>query len=130
MTLRSCLAIIAVTAGLAGSPVQAWVATNGLSVRQVNATDFFVDYRGRSGATSFWCAAGDYVVRRLGMSPNTRVFRLSPPPRSGGQGIMFSLNPEGAQDRGVMVWGSKDAGMSAALAQTYCANEEPLFFFF
>jgi hypothetical protein len=64
------------------------------------------------------------------MRPGTRVFRLSPPPRRGGDGILFSLSPEGAQDRGVQVWGSKDAGMSAQLAQTYCANEVPLFFWF
>lgn len=130
MTIRQALAAVAVVAGLSISPAQAFVASNGLIVQQVNATDFFVPFRGRAGAASFWCAAGDFVVRQLGMRPNTRVFRHSPPPRGAGQGILFSLNAEGAQDRGIQVWGSRDAGMSASLAQTYCANEVPLFFSF
>lgn len=127
MVRRSTLAALALAAGLFVSPAQAWIAQNGLIVQQVNATDFFVPYRGRPAATSFWCAAGDFVIRRLDLPPGTRLFRLSPPPRRSGQGIMFSLSAEGAQDRGVQVWGSKDAGMSASLAQTYCANEAPIF---
>jgi putative hemolysin len=127
MTLRSCLAMAALAFGLAAAPAQAYVASNGLVVQPVNATDFFVAYRGRSAAASFWCAAGDFVVWRLRLPPGTRVFRLSAPPRRGGDGILFSLSAEGAQDRGVQVWGSKDKGMSASLAQTYCANEPPLF---
>jgi hypothetical protein len=130
MNTRSALAVLAVVTGLSVSPAQAFVASNGLVVQQVNATDFFVPFRGRSAATSFWCAAGDFVVRRLSMPGGTRIFRLSPPPRRGGDGILFSLSPEGAQDRGVQVWGSRDAGMSASLAQTYCANEVPLVFSF
>ena len=130
MSIRHALAAVAVVGGLATSPAQAFVASNGLIVEQVNATDFFVPFRGRGAASSFWCAAGDFVVQRLGMSPATRVFRLSPPPRRAGDGILFSLNAEGAQDRGVQVWGSRDAGMSASLARTYCANEVPFFFSF
>lgn len=130
MSFRHALAAVAVVAGLGLGPVQAFVASNGLLVQQVNETDFFVPFRGRPAATSFWCAAGDFVVRGLDLRPGTRVFRLSPPPRRGGDGVLFSLSPEGAQDRGVQVWGSKDAGMSASLAQTYCANEVPLFFWF
>jgi putative hemolysin len=130
MTRRLSLAALALSLGLSAAPAQAWVAQNGLLVQPVNATDFFVPYRGRPAATSFWCAAGDYVIRRMGLPPGTRVFRLSAPPRPSGEGILFSLSPEGAQDRGVLVWGSKDAGMSASLAQTYCANEVPLFFWF
>ena len=130
MTLRHALAALAVAAGLGAMPVQAFVASNGLLVQRVNETDFFVPFRGRTGATSFWCAAGDFVVRSLNLPGGTRVFRLSPPPRRAGDGILFSLSAEGAQDRGVQVWGSRDAGMSASLAQTYCANEVPLFFSF
>ncbi len=130
MIFRHILAAAAIAAGLAVSPVQAFVASNGLLVQRVNETDFFVPFRGRGGPTSFWCAAGDFAVLGLGLRPGTRIFRLSPPPRQSGEGILFSLNPEGAQDRGVQVWGSKDAGMSASLARTYCANEVPLFFSF
>lgn len=124
---KPLLAALAVAAAVTVSPAQAFVASNGLWVQRVNETDFFVPFRGRSGATSFWCAAGDFVVRGLDLRPGTRVFRLSSPPRPSGEGMMFSLRSEGAQDRGVQVWGSEDAGMSASLAQTYCANEVPLF---
>ncbi len=130
MTFRARIALVAVICGLTVAPAQAYIASNGLLVQPVNATDFFVPFRGRPAASSFWCAAGDYAVRSLGLPPGTRIFRLSAPPRRSGDGILFSLNPEGAQDRGVQVWGSKDAGMSASLAQTYCANEVPLFFSF
>lgn len=130
MMRKPLLAALAVVAALTVSPAQAFMASNGLWVQRVNETDFFVRFQGRPGATSFWCAAGDFVVRGLDLRPGTRVFRLSPPPRPAGEGILFSLSPEGAQDRGVQVWGSKDAGMSASLAQTYCANEVPMFFSF
>lgn len=128
--VQRLLAAIALAASLTVSPAQAFVASNGLVVQRVNETDFFVPFRGRSGATAFWCAAGDFVVRRLEKSPGTRIFRLSPPPRRSGEGMLFSLSPEGAQDRGVLVWGSRDAGMSASLARTYCANEVPRFLSF
>jgi hypothetical protein len=53
-------------------------------VQRVTETDFFVPFRGRPGSTSFWCAAGDFVIRGMDLGPATRVFRLSAPPRRGG----------------------------------------------
>lgn len=84
----------------------AWIADNGLVVRPIDRTTFEVPYRGKSGPRAFWSAAGDYVVRELGLSPNTRIYRISPPPRRSGQGMTFSLSPEGAQRTGLAIIGS------------------------
>ena len=73
-------------------PAQAFMATNDLIVEPASDGSFHVPYRGLNGASDFWCAAGDYVIRSLHMSPDTRIFRLSSPPRRAGQGITFSLS--------------------------------------
>ena len=101
----------------------AWLAQNGLVV-EPGAGGFTVPYRGLSGARDFWCAAGDYVVRELGLPPDTKIFRTSSPPRRSGQGISFSLSPENAKKPGILLL-SGGRGVSAALAREFC-NELPI----
>ena len=83
----------------------AWIAGNGLIVRPTGATTFDIPYRGRSGPRDFWCAAGDYVRYQLPRSGNTRIYRTSPLPRRSGQGISFSLSPQGAEPSGLAIIG-------------------------
>ena len=121
MSFRLAVAASAVAACLAALPAQAFVASNGLLVQRVNETDFFVPVRGRPGATSFWCAAGDFVIRELGQPATTPLYRVSPPPRRAGEGVSFSLSPEGATDRtGLLLLGDRDASLSAGHAQALC----------
>ncbi|MCA3513508.1 MAG: hypothetical protein IOC96_09790, partial [Rhodobacter sp.] len=50
---------------------------------------------------------------------STRIWRLSEPPRRQGEGIRFSLRPEGAASRtGLAVFSSGPAGSVLALTAT------------
>ncbi|MEM7753832.1 MAG: hypothetical protein AAF230_10480 [Pseudomonadota bacterium] len=101
----------------------AWLAPNGLVV-EPRGDGFVVPYRGLSGARDFWCAAGEYVVRELRLPPDTLIYRTSSPPRRSGQGISFSLSPEGAKRSGLVLLSGR-RGVSAALARELC-NELPI----
>jgi hypothetical protein len=112
---------------LAALPAQAFLATNDLVVEADGPVSFHVPYRGASGAPAFWCAAGDYAARVLGASPADRVWRLSEPPRRSGEGIRFSLAPEGrASGTGLAALGPDDASLSVAHALMLCENRLPV----
>lgn len=108
---------------LAAAPAQAFIARNGLVVESAPGGAFEVLYRGLSGASDFWCAAGDYVIRELRLSPDTRIYRLSSPPRRSGQGITFSLSSEGAKRTGLALL-SGGRSISAAHARQLCQIPE------
>jgi hypothetical protein len=107
--------------GLAApGPAAAFKASNGYTVEATGGRSFTIPYsRGKSGVPGYWCAAGDYVAGALGLRSGTRIYRLSPPPVRG-TGIRFSLDPDGAVASGLTVFGSPDAGLSAALARQQC----------
>ncbi len=78
-------------------------------------------WRGRSAPTDFWCAAGDYAIRRLHLAPTAMIWRASEPPRRAGEGIDFTLRPEAAaSSSGLITLGGEDAGLSAGAAQALC----------
>jgi hypothetical protein len=107
---------------LVGSTVEAsaWTAANGMTVTSDSARSFVVAPRGgMSNSTDYWCAAGDFAIRRLGLRPSTRLFRMSSGTRGG---VRFSLDEKGSVPSGVTVFGSKDSGLSASLAQVYCTS--------
>ena len=108
-----------VIALLAATPASAFVADNDLIVHATGEGRFEVPYRGLSGTSDFWCAAGDYVISELGQSVTTKIYRTSSPPRRGGTGISFSLSPEGAKRTGLFIFGDP-RGVSASFARTLC----------
>ncbi|MEO9825678.1 MAG: hypothetical protein ABJF50_14780 [Paracoccaceae bacterium] len=110
---------ILVLALLVATPASAFVAKNGSVVRSTGGSSFEVPYRGHSGARQFWCAAGEYVVRELGQPVTTKIYRTSSPPRRAGNGISFSLSPEGAKRTGLLVLGNPK-GISASFARSLC----------
>ena len=76
---------------------------------------------GNYGASDFWCAAGWYAWRVLHVANNVRIYRLSEPPRRGGQPIVFSLDPTGKASRtGLAVIGPDDGSLSVASARALC----------
>ena len=107
---------------LAATPASAFIAENDLIVRSTGGVTFEVPYRGLSGASAFWCAAGDYVVRELHQPVTTKIYRTSSPPRRAGNGVTFSLSPEGAKRTGLFVWGNPK-GISASFARSLCVIE-------
>jgi hypothetical protein len=102
--------------GLIASPASAWLARNNLVVVPDGKGTFNIPYRGKSGDSEFWCAAGDYVQNGLGLSPSTRIWRLSEPPRKAKDGIRFSLSAAGAASKtGLSVYGSGPKGSVSAI---------------
>lgn len=107
----------------AASPVEASKVGLRLRVAQDAATgDFTVKYDSQAAQTDYWCAAGRYVTRNLGLPDNTRIYRVSPPPRKAGKGITFSLDPARSSGQtGVTTFGGpQDGSMSAAFAFDFC----------
>jgi len=105
---------------LLASPAMAFQARNGVSVIG-NADQIMVQASPGQAAPQSWCAAGDYVIRALGLGPATPVYRISPPPRRAGEGVVFSLSPEGAAERnGLLQIGATGLAVSAGHAQALC----------
>ena len=113
------LILTTIAAVFLAQPSLAFVSQNGLVVEPRGESRFDIPYRGLSGDSDFWCAAGDYVLRELNLAPSTRIYRLNSPPRRAGQGISFSLSPEGAKRPGFFIL-SRDRGVSAAFARSFC----------
>ena len=113
-----CLLLLSLLA----SPAMAFQARNGAEVTGT-ATEIVVVARPGLSSSESWCAAGDFVIRGLGLSGTTPVYRLSPPPRRGGEGVTFSLSPEGASERtGLLQIWPQGNGVSAAHAQALCRS--------
>ncbi|MFN0114129.1 MAG: hypothetical protein ACKVPY_05580 [Paracoccaceae bacterium] len=102
-------------------PASAWTARNGLEVQPTGrAGEVVVEYDGRLDQTDFWCAAGDYVIRVMGLASSTRLYR-SATPRQRGHGYMFTINREdGTPKSGITSIGKNrdDTSISAGHAQT------------
>lgn len=106
--------------GLA-APASAFTAQNGLIVEPEGPASFTVPWRGKSGPADFWCAAGDYAIRKLHLSPAALVYRASEPPRRSGEAIRFTLRADAAASAtGLAVLGASGAGLSAGHAQSFC----------
>jgi hypothetical protein len=73
--------------GLIAAPASAFLSRNNLLVVPEGRDTFNIPFRGKSGDSEFWCAAGDYVQNFLRLPANTRIWRLSEPPRRRGEGI-------------------------------------------
>lgn len=113
-----------VLAALMATPASAFIATNGMVVERTGPTEFFVPYRGQSAPQAFWCAAGQYAWQELGMNTG-RIWRLSPPRRRSGEGILFSLRPEGAaRNTGLLLIGGDRGSLSVTLARKLCERPE------
>ena len=106
---------------LLASPASAFTAQNGLIVRPAGQADFTVGWRGMSDVSQFWCAAGDYGIRVLKLSPAVKIYRASEPPRRAGEGIRFTLDPaQAASSTGIAFFWPKGAAVTAGFAQSFC----------
>lgn len=107
------------------APAFAFSAKNGMRVDPVDARTFVVAFPSPEGEVQYLCAAGDYVIRGLGLSASTRIYRASPPPRKRGQGITFTLDESRKVKLGLLSAFGRDkgdGGISAGSARdNYCA---------
>lgn len=105
-------------------PADAFTAQNGMTVVGTSSTDFTVTFDSVPRETDYLCAAGDFLIRGLGLPSKTRLFRASPPPRQQGKGISFTTDPSRKVKMGLFTSFSPipgDGGISAGAATgSYC----------
>jgi hypothetical protein len=111
--------LLALGLTLAAAPATAFLARNDLTVTPTGPDSFVVNWRGNSRLRAFWCAAADYARHELGATGQTRVYRTSGPRRPG-QGISFSLSPDGARKTGLLIIQSDGTGLSVAHGEIFC----------
>jgi len=117
--MRSFVLILALAAA---APASAFTAQNGLVV-EPKGDGFTVPWRGLSGPSDFWCAAGDYAIRALRINPTEIVYRASPTKRKSGDAVTFTLDPAKAVEKtGLLILGAKGGGITAGHAQSLCDN--------
>lgn len=112
-------------------PAAAFTAQNGMNVTRTGPSAIAVAYEVRRDDTDYWCAAGDFAQRALGLPGRTPLWRASPKPRGAGQGIAFTLDPgQAAAGAGLSQFGAgpRDGAISIAMATgSFCRRVIPLF---
>jgi hypothetical protein len=96
-----------------------FIAQNGMQARQISPSEILVLPRNRAIPTDFWCAAGDYAVRVMGLAPKTRLWRATPASARVGNGVLFTLDSaKKAEGAGLSEYGSgpRDGSMSLGMA--------------
>jgi hypothetical protein len=113
------LSPLAVVLALA-APAQAFMAENDVRVAAMEGGQFLVGPVPGMGAAASWCAAGDYAIRQLNLTPTDRIWRVSVPPRQQGEGVVFALSGEGASPKSGLVRIPDDGSLTVAGAQALC----------
>jgi hypothetical protein len=111
-------------AALLAPPAHAFVATYPFTVESTGPQEFTVAFATTRFEIGYWCAAGEFVTRGLGLPNETRIYRASPVPRAAGQGIVFTLDPAaGQRDNGLSTFSAdNDGSVSAGHALTFCSD--------
>lgn len=108
-------------------------APNGMRVAgdPANPSRFDILQLAGNGGSDYWCAAGEYVVRRLGLSGTTRIYLVQPLGRGrlDRNSIGYSVNPSAdvvnASSGNGATMSMKKVGQnwSAAHARGQCPSE-------
>ena len=110
-------------------PVSAFTTQNGMTATQISPTEIAVAHDVRRDDTDYWCAAGDFASRALGLAGQTRIWRATPKPRGAGEGIIFTLDPaHKAEGAGLSQFGAgpRDGSLSVAMAvRSFCQPRFP-----
>ena len=112
-------------------PAAAFTAQNGMTAVQTAPSEITVIHDVKRGDTDYWCAAGDFAQRAMGLPGNTRLWRASPKPRRAGDGIVFTLDAsKAAPGAGLSQFGSgpQDGSIPLSMAVgSYCRIIVPFF---
>lgn len=90
-----------------------------MTVDAITPTEIVVVHQAKRDDTDYWCAAGDFAQRALGLPEKTRLWRASPKPRQAGKGIVFTLDPaQQAPGAGLSQFGAgpRDGSLSLGMA--------------
>lgn len=103
--ISTIAAVFLLAAGVAAIPDRAmagqYVASNSINVVGDPSVSgrFETRQRGGKGGPDYWCAAGEYVIQSLHMSPGTRMYLEQPMGTSTmglGRSIGFTVKPDAA----------------------------------
>lgn len=110
-------------------PAAGFLAQNGMRVAQLTPTEIAVIPRARRDNTDYWCAAGDFAQRALGLPGQTRLWRATPKPAPAGQPVIFTLDAaNGAEGAGLSHFGAgpRDGSLSLSMAvRNFCRSRFP-----
>ena len=123
---------LVLTAALIAAPgwALAWWAWNRHEVEPVSDGVFEVIGEVGSGAQNYWCGAGDYAIRVLGVEPARRIYTwrgLGPSvTRPGRKAMQFAFAPpKGADTSTPLSLSLHRVGdnLNASMAQNYCYEQ-------
>ncbi|MCZ0963273.1 hypothetical protein [Paracoccus benzoatiresistens] len=110
-------------------PAAAFTAQNGMTAVQTGPSEITVIHEVQRGDTDYWCAAGDFAQRVMRLPGKTPIWRASPKPRRGGEGIVFTLDPaRAAEGAGLSQFGTgeRDGSIPVAMAVgSFCRRFVP-----
>ena len=116
-----------VVAFAAPASSQDFRAENHMRVTATGAGSFTVSGMAELGARDYWCAAGDYATRRLGLRPTDRLFVTQPYAKSA-RSVGFSVEAGNLVPKGALVLGvtlnEPGSDMSVGQARGYCADRK------
>ncbi len=126
MTFRSLTAALAVLAVLVvPAAAREFRAENRMTVAPVGDGRFEVSGQPEIGARDYWCAAGDYGQRGLGL-PITARLVVAAPYEKARRTVVFDALPDAAPQFRAIVIGLSIRGVGASLsvgqARGFCAD--------
>lgn len=123
------VAVIATLVMMAGAPLAAFTADNGVTVAP-SVSGFAVSGDADLGARGIWCGAADYARSIEGARNTARLYIAeSRTPGLGQRGpVQFTLDPQGLTPRSVLVLGSSlsqpGANLTVGHAFGFCADHK------
>jgi hypothetical protein len=100
-------------------------AINRMTVTPAENGVFYISGRATLWARDYWCAAGEYALRRLRLPETARIYVVDPY-RPGRNEIGFSTDPGGLEPVRIIDLGSsvREAGsnLSVAVADSFCGG--------
>lgn len=108
---------------------EAFLAQNGMFASRAGPTEIAVAPAPLRHETDYWCAAGDFARRALGLPGKTRLWRASPRPQRFGEAMLFTLDPQNkAEGTGFSQFGKgpRDGSVMVAMAAgNFCQPRLP-----
>lgn len=108
-------------------PASAFTARNGMEAQQLNQTDIAVPFESGRLTTEYWCAAGDLAQQMMQQPVTASIWRATPKPRPGGEGLVFTIDEDRkAEGAGLSQFGSGEHDGSMSVGQAVSAYCDPI----
>lgn len=125
MTPKSSILALAVAMAVWPAMAKAFTAENRMTVTPQGDGTFEVSGQAELWARDYWCAAGDYAQRALGLPVTARI-AVTDPYQPGKKAVAFAVKPDAdPRFRAVLIALSiRNAGASLSVGQArgFCAD--------